>query len=128
MKLRFVNKTGRDLVIYSDPTDRKGTFFPADGPGAKFTGFNTRGKTVLVDGIPVTCAAPAPPGPPKPEEIIGLPDPEPGVVYIVPLPVEQAGVALGRKDLVRMGPGRFADGAQTGADGFQSSLVDFACD
>lgn len=124
MNVNFVNKTGRDLTIYSSQTDNVGTFFPADGPSAKNDGFNQRGKTVSVGGFPVTCAAPTPPFP-RAEDISGIPDPVPGTVYIVPMPVEMAAAALGRTDCVRMGPGRFVDGKQVGADGFQSSLIDF---
>lgn len=120
----FVNKTGRDLTIYSSPADTVGRTFPADGPAAKWAGFAPAPRCSL-DGIPVQCQ-PAGAQDAQPGDITGLPDPEPGTVYIVAFPVEVAAVALGRTDVLRMGPARYTDGKQSGAEGFASSLSVFS--
>ena len=116
--MKFVNLTGRSLTIFASPTDTTGRTFPSDG-AAKWTGFAPPARQSL-DGLPVQ-SQPSATGAVA-SDLSGLPAPEAGTVYIVAFPVEVAAVACGRTDCVRMGPGRFVEGTQTGAEGFASSL------
>ena len=121
--MKFVNRTGRDLTIFRSLDDATGELYLANGPPAKLLDFGS-GPTVDIDGMPVRCEDAL--REPELADIIGLPAPEPGVIYIVAYPVEVAAARAGRRDCVRMGPARFASGKQTGAEGFVSSLLDFA--
>ena len=123
--MKFVNRTGRDLTIFRSPEDEIGETYLADGPPAKLD-FGT-GPTVDVDGMPIRCEEAL--RIPLPEDIIGLPAPEPGTLYIVAYPVEVVAAELGRRDCVRMGRERYTETHPPrilGAEGFVSSLLDFA--
>lgn len=115
----LVNLTGRELVIYLGPNDKEGKRFPVTAPPVKYKGMIARGQTLPVEGVPVSCAAPGLATTPTQGDFENLPAAQPGTVLIVPQPVAVAGYAMGRRDLVSMGPGRFEGGTQVGAEGFQ---------
>jgi hypothetical protein len=121
---RLENRTGRALKIFIGKADNVGRDFPTEGQPVKFKGMIARGETVPVDGVPVSCAAPGLPTVPTEADFENLPAPQPGVVLIVPQPVAVAGYAMGRRDLVSMGPGRFDGTTQIGAEGFQYQGLD----
>lgn len=50
-------------------------------------------------------------------EVVGLPDPVPGVMYLVPLPVYSVATAAGRTDLLTAGMGRFSGREQVACEG-----------
>ncbi len=115
--IRFVNLTGRKLTVFTSKEDQTGVQLEAEGK-AEYKGFTARGTTVLVNGLPVACAAQAAPETPKASDIVGLPDTEPGTVFIVPFPVAAPAYVLGRRDIMSMGAARINNGVQTGAEGF----------
>ncbi|MBI1908275.1 hypothetical protein HYS28_02570 [Candidatus Uhrbacteria bacterium] len=114
---RFSNQTGRDLTIYSSRDDQQGVKIPSEGK-VEYKGFAARGKVVPVNGLPVACAPETAPAAPRAEDIVGLPEPVKGTVFIVPFPVLAPAYAIGRRDVIGMGAARIVGGTQTGAEGF----------
>lgn len=115
---KFVNLTGRDLTVYSGKDDQEGQLIPAvPGQKVSYKGITDRGQSLAVNGLPVACSPASAPSA-KAEDIEGLPQPERGVIYVVPFPVAGPAYALGRRDILSMGNARIKDGTQTGAEGF----------
>jgi hypothetical protein len=123
MKVR--NLMGRNLTVFvSTAPDAPSVVLPADGPAPRWSGApGAPGKEVIeIDGhaIPVS-RAPAP-TPDALGTVSGLPEPEEGVLLLVPYPVEVWAFLVGRTDCRRMGAMRLGrDGKPIGADGFARS-------
>jgi hypothetical protein len=124
------NLVGRELTVFADFEDETGVVLPPDGPGARYSGHLATGRTTHVhrEGVAmrVVCATGAS-RPLSEGDFQDLPPPQAGVVYLVPYPVEVAGCAAGRRDLLRLGPLRpSVDGGRPlGAEGLMSSLPDW---
>jgi hypothetical protein len=123
----FVNLTNLNLTIFDSREDTIGKTYPATGLRAVDTLYG-KGERVNV-GSPISCA---------PQDIGAdrvqvqtmatdgrtildtnpMPAPRRGVLYIVPIPVQQALWSAGRRDVVGMGNTRQQDGKPIGAEGF----------
>lgn len=85
--MRIVNLTPHQVTVRTESGDR---VFEPSGQVARVTVSSV--QTDEIDGIPVVSQTYG--------EIEGLPDPQPGVVYIVSMVVRQAAQAQGRTDVV----------------------------